>query len=270
MRRYTNVRRVCLFGTCGHAQVCEALSSPPSFFPLMMTELTERAILSINLVSPGLTREHCEGRHRITGKSGAAKWVEAHKQLELSLAAAAATAKDQLQRSQVGLEEDVRAALKDGIISEEEQEVLEQKKDMLKAAKQIYAMLKSAKELNSAAWLDAKKATVMRKQVDEKQRQQVSSFNNVVSEFEHELSQEEQNQDKVMLRFCKFKTASACLLERISSKFFSLSTFDDIALPAANLDNLCSYLTTPECSYRRSRRWMKLSLTWSSISKSRS
>jgi hypothetical protein len=192
--------------------------------------LTERAILSFNLGSSGLTREHCEGRHRfITGKSGAAKWVEAHKQLELSLATAAATAKDQVQRSQVALEEDVRAALKDGIISEGEQEVLEQKKDMLKAAKQIYAMLKSAKELNSAAWLDAKKAIVMRRQMEAKQRQHASMFNNVVSEFELELSLEGHNQDKVMRgAFLKIKNSKRIFTR---SEFLKLLLLINIILP---------------------------------------
>jgi hypothetical protein len=155
------------------------------------------------LRGPGLKREHCEGRHRkpvtkFNTTAEACKLFDEKQQL--SIAAAAAHAKDQVDHARAALEEDVQAALEDGIITQEEQEVLEQKQAVLKAAEQMHAMLDGAKQIHTEAARDAEKALSNFQQVKTKKHEHALELNGIISEFEHRKAQEEETQEKVICK----------------------------------------------------------------------
>ena len=94
----------------------------------------------------------------------------------------------------------MQAALEDGIITEEEQEVLNQKQVILKAAEQMHALLDGAKNLHAEAAKDAKTALSSFERVKAKKDEDALELNTIISEFEHRKGQAVQTHEKVICR----------------------------------------------------------------------
>ena len=177
-----------------------------------MTELDIEATceFAIKSCAPGLTNEHCEGRHRsvdtnVDATAGANNlfdetYTKFDEKLKPWITAAAANARDLVENAEAALEEEVRAAVEDGIVTEEEQEVLDQKKAILISVQQMHAMLDGAMQLHTAVAQDAKKARSNKQQMETNNHRRVLELNDMVSEFEHEKAQEEQIQGQVLFR----------------------------------------------------------------------